>query len=62
MRYAIEVLVSDNGRCKVWRTVYAATKTFTRDEAVTEASKIARIRDDLIIGTGRIRIRRVNKP
>jgi len=50
MGYRIEMLVSKRGRCKVWRQVHGR-KALTRNEAITEASKIVR--------PGRIRIRKI---
>lgn len=52
MNYRIEMLVSKKGRIKIWRQVHG--KGWTRNEAITEASKISR--------PGKIRIRRISKP
>lgn len=41
MSYRVEELVSDTGRCKVWRS-WAPMMSFSRDKAVTEASKLRR--------------------
>ena len=55
MSYRIEQLISDTGRCKVWRSFYGLAK-FTRNKAVATAAQLNRKEH------GRIRIRKNRMP